>query len=90
MMAMRSWTLVATIASLLPASAAVADGCPKSSDDIATDRPDITNSSIVVPVGSLQNENGINLSAHDGDRILDGTNSRLPPSAVRQARDSPM
>ena len=74
---MRLWTIVATIASLLPASAAVADGCPKSSDDIATDRPDITNSSIVVPVGSLQSENGINLSARDGDRILDGTNSRL-------------
>jgi hypothetical protein len=76
-MAMRLWILVATIASLLPASAAIADGCPKSSDEIATDRPDITNSSIVVPVGSLQNENGINLSARSGERVLDGTNSRL-------------
>jgi hypothetical protein len=50
--------IVAAIASLLPASAAVADGCPKFSDNIATDRPDITNSSTVVPVGSLQSENG--------------------------------
>jgi Putative MetA-pathway of phenol degradation len=74
---MRLWTIVATILSLLPASAAVADGCAKNGDDIVTDRPDITNSSIVVPVGSLQSENGINLSARSGDRMLDGTNSRL-------------
>jgi len=57
--------------------AAAADGCPKSGAEIVTDRPDITNSSIVVPPGSLQSENGVNLSARDGARILDGTNSRL-------------
>jgi Putative MetA-pathway of phenol degradation len=57
--------------------AAAADDCPKASDEIATDRPDVTNSSIVVPVGSLQSENGINLSARNGARIVDGTNSRL-------------
>jgi hypothetical protein len=32
---------------------------------------------VVVPVGSLQSEIGINVSAPDGTRILDGTNSRL-------------
>jgi outer membrane putative beta-barrel porin/alpha-amylase len=61
----------------LGAPAAAADGCPKPSDPIATDRPDVTNSSLVVPVGSLQSENGINFSARGGSRIFDGTNSRL-------------
>ncbi|MGZ3292348.1 MAG: transporter [Xanthobacteraceae bacterium] len=56
---------------------AAADACPKAGDEIATDRPDVTNSSLVVPVGSLQSENGVNVSAQDGSRILDGTNTRL-------------
>ncbi|WP_441708105.1 transporter [Hyphomicrobium sp. 2TAF46] len=54
-----------------------ADGCPTSKDEIATDRPDVTNSSLVVPTGSFQSENGVNLSRHDGATIFDGTNSRL-------------
>lgn len=70
---------------LLPAAVAVfawhapaiaADECTQTSAPIETDRPDVTNSSIVVPVGSLQNENGINVSRHDGASIFDGTNSR--------------
>jgi hypothetical protein len=61
----------------LGAPAAAADGCPQPSDPIATDRPDVTNSSIVVPVGSLQSENGVNVSGRDGARIFDGSNSRL-------------
>jgi hypothetical protein len=56
--------------------AAAAEGCTQPSAPIATDRPDVTNSSIVVPVGSLQNENGINVSRRDGADIFDGTNSR--------------
>jgi hypothetical protein len=56
--------------------AAAAEGCTQQSAPIATDRPDVTNSSIVVPVGSLQNENGINVSRRDGADIFDGTNSR--------------
>jgi hypothetical protein len=36
-----------------------ADGCPTAGDEIATDRPDVTNSSLVVPLGSLQAENGV-------------------------------
>ena len=55
---------------------AQAEGCPTAKDEIATDRPDVTNSSLVVPTGSLQNENGINFSARDGGRTIDGTNSR--------------
>jgi hypothetical protein len=35
-----------------------ADSCPTAKDAIATDRPDVTNSSLVVPVGSLQSESG--------------------------------
>ena len=54
-----------------------AESCPTPADEIATDRPDVTNSSLVVPVGSFQSENGINLSARDGGRTIDGTNSRL-------------
>ena len=57
--------------------AAKADGCPVIEDEIATDRPDVTNSSVVVPAGSLQIENGINFSARGGDRFVDGTNTRL-------------
>jgi hypothetical protein len=56
--------------------AARADGCPVAKDDIATDRPDVTNSSLVVPVGSFQSENGVNVSARDGGRTIDGTNTR--------------
>jgi outer membrane putative beta-barrel porin/alpha-amylase len=56
---------------------AKADGCPSIKDEIITDRPDVTNSSVVVPPGSLQIENGVNFSARDGDRVIDGTNTRL-------------
>jgi hypothetical protein len=56
---------------------AKADSCPVVGDEIATDRPDVTNSSVVVPAGSLQIENGINFSARDSDRFLEGTNTRL-------------
>jgi hypothetical protein len=58
------------------ATLARADSCPSPQDEIATDRPDVTNSSLVVPVGSLQSENGVNISARDGGRTLDGTNTR--------------
>jgi hypothetical protein len=51
--------------------------CPTSASEIATDRPDVTNSSLVVPVGSLQGENGINTTRRGLDKTFDGTNSRL-------------
>jgi outer membrane putative beta-barrel porin/alpha-amylase len=53
-----------------------ADGCPTAKDEIATDRPDVTNSSLVVPLGSLQSENGMNFSTRDGGQTIDGTNTR--------------
>src|SRR6266404_5199938 len=56
---------------------AKADSCPSAKDEISTDRPDVTNSSLVVPAGSLQIENGFNSSARDGTRLVDGTNTRL-------------
>src|SRR6202163_1744051 len=56
---------------------AKAESCPTTKDEISTDRPDVTNSSLVVPAGSLQIENGVNFSARDGDRFVDGTNTRL-------------
>ena len=67
--------LLATFLGLTPVDAR-ADTCPQATEEIATDRPDVTNSSIVVPVGSLQNENGINTSAQSGRQGVDGTNSR--------------
>ena len=57
-------------------SGAAANECTQPSQPIETDRPDVTNSSIVVPFGSLQNENGINVNRSDAADILDGTNSR--------------
>jgi hypothetical protein len=45
--------------------------------EISTDRSDVTNSRIVAPVGSLQSEIGVKLTAPDGARILRGKNSRL-------------
>jgi hypothetical protein len=55
----------------------LAGACPQTSDAIDTDRPDTTNSAIVVPEGSLQNENGVNISRIGADEVFDGTNSRL-------------
>ena len=66
--------LVAT--SLVGIGSAVAAECPQPDNPIETDRPDVTNSSIVVPAGSLQNENGVDTSRDHGANILSGTNSR--------------
>src|SRR5580700_7682071 len=57
--------------------ASAADVCPDASQDIVTDRPSVTNSSVVVPTGSLQMENGINWTAHPGQDALDGPNTRF-------------
>jgi hypothetical protein len=57
--------------------ASAADACPDSSQDIVTDRPSVTNSSVVVPTGSLQAENGINWTTSPGQGALDGPNTRL-------------
>jgi hypothetical protein len=72
--ALATWTSCAVINAPV---VAIAGECPASASDIATDRPDVTNSSQVVPVGSLQVENGINITQHGGNDTLDGTNSRV-------------
>jgi Putative MetA-pathway of phenol degradation len=69
--------LIGLSLSILGASAASADQCPQKESPIKTDRPDVTNSSEVVPQGSFQSENGINFSQRDGNHEFDGTNSRL-------------
>jgi hypothetical protein len=77
---MRIGKLTIVLLTLLICHSAVsakADNCPSAKDEISTDRPDVTNSSLVVPAGSLQIENGINFSARDGSRFVDGTNTRL-------------
>jgi len=65
--------LSGTLAGIVSAAAAE---CTQPNSPIETDRTDVTNSSIVVPVGSLQNENGIDTSRDHGATILSGTNSR--------------
>jgi outer membrane putative beta-barrel porin/alpha-amylase len=69
--------LLGLFLSALGAWAASADQCPQQQSPIETDRPDVTNSSLVLPRGSFQIENGINLTQRDGVHAFDGTNSRL-------------
>src|SRR5215469_2574849 len=59
------------------ACVACAQDCPISADEIATDRPDVTNSSLVVPLASLQAENGVDWSVRHGANALDASNTRL-------------
>jgi hypothetical protein len=72
---LKAWLLSAF--TLLCGPAAWAESCPTVKDEIATDRPDVTNSSLVVPEGSLQSENGVNVGSRDGGQTIDGTNTRL-------------
>ena len=70
--------LIGLSLSILGAStAASADQCLQKESPIRTDRPDVTNSSLVVPQGSFQSENGINYSQREGNHEFDATNSRL-------------
>src|SRR5260221_12864951 len=59
------------------ADAWAAQDCPTNAAEIATDRPDVTNSSLVVPRGSLQVENGINGTARRGPEPKDGGKNKL-------------
>ncbi len=54
-----------------------ADACPNNTSEISTDRPDVTNSSVVVPYGSLEVENGVR---------LDGSSRRPTSSAAPDPR----
>ena len=59
------------------ASLTFANVCPNSSSEISTDRPDVTNSSRVVPYGSLQMENGVDWTVRQGSDVLSGSETRL-------------
>jgi hypothetical protein len=71
-----SWMLLAAVAAWWQAANAAAATCGGNSE-IVTDRPDVTNSSVVVPLGALQSENGVDLISGKGAQVLTGTNSRL-------------
>jgi hypothetical protein len=51
--------------------------CPAPGDVIETDRPDTTNSSLVIPYGSLQVENGGTWAVRQGAQALDGSETRV-------------
>ena len=78
MRSMRMLRLGAFVATSLTGveSFAAAAECTQPDAPIETDRPDVTDSPIVVPPGSLQSENGIDTSRDHGADILNGTNSR--------------
>ena len=71
------WSALLVFALLTTATVAGAEECPTNADQIATDRPDTTNSSLVVPYGSLQAENGVDWTVRHGSNALAGTNTRL-------------
>jgi hypothetical protein len=71
------------VAMLAAAPARATDPCPTDADEIATDRPDVTNSSLVVPDGSLQAENGVDWAVKNGSNFLNGTNARLRLGVAR-------
>lgn len=68
---------MSAFAGALFAGAAHAGECPSTQSEIATDRPDVTNSSLVVPAGSIQSENGFNTSGQSAGKGFDGSNSRI-------------
>jgi Putative MetA-pathway of phenol degradation len=53
------------------------DVCPDSTSEISTDRPDVTNSSRVVPYGSLQIENGVDWTVRQRSDVISGSTTRL-------------
>jgi hypothetical protein len=72
------------IAMITPATTtSAADGCPTSADEISTDRPDVTNSSVVVPYGSLQVENGVDWTVTQRSNVVSGSETRLRLGVAR-------
>jgi hypothetical protein len=68
--------LLSALALLVPAAQAATE-CPGKESDIVTDRGDVTNSSVVVPAGSLQGEHGAELMALGGARSVAAPTIRL-------------
>jgi hypothetical protein len=69
--------VVAMLLIVAVGSRARAEDCPSPGSEIDTDRPDTTNSSTTVPIGSFQLENGINVADWSGGTRFDGTTSRI-------------
>ncbi|HEY2676012.1 MAG TPA: transporter [Steroidobacteraceae bacterium] len=56
---------------------------PTDSDPISTDRPNTVNSTVVVPAGSLQVENGVTWTQRERSQVLDGTETLMRLGLVR-------
>jgi hypothetical protein len=67
--------LVFILAGMLPLHSQDQSPSADTAGPIATDRPAVTNSSVVVPVGSLQVENGFLETSSQGQSIVDGSES---------------
>jgi Putative MetA-pathway of phenol degradation len=72
----RNWIVFVLVSGAF-ANSLAAEECSSEATDIATDRPDVTNSSVVVPQGSLQIESGVNWTARQGGPVIDGPASRV-------------
>ena len=59
------------------ATVLAAGDCPTGADEIDTDRSDVTNSSRVVPDGSLQVENGVDWTVRQSSNVVSGSETRL-------------
>jgi Putative MetA-pathway of phenol degradation len=78
-----AFALLCGLATAPPVDAADATDCPALSSDIVTDRPNVTNSSLAVPYGSLQVENGLTWTARNHSNLLDGSETRLRLGVAR-------
>ena len=66
------------LAAVVPLPGQDQPASPAASGPIATDRPAVTNSSVVLPAGSIQVENGFLETSNQGQSVVDG-----PESLVR-------
>ena len=62
---------------MLSGSGVSANDCPTARDDISTDRPGFTNPPTVVPVNSLQIENGVAWNAVQRSNVVDGPETNV-------------
>jgi Putative MetA-pathway of phenol degradation len=65
------------VASMVVIVSGQAAGSDAAAAPIATDRPAVTDSSVVVPLGSLQAENGLAETVSQGQRTFDGPETLL-------------
>ncbi|HXW14984.1 MAG TPA: hypothetical protein VEN79_10785, partial [Terriglobia bacterium] len=65
------------LAAMLPLHGQDQPTNPSAPGPIATDRPAVTDSSVVVPAGSFQLENGFLETSSQGQSVVDGPESLL-------------